>query len=323
MTYPPVFIVGVNGSGTTMLADALGRHPELFMLPTESRVLPYFAERYADALLASPQARRELAQALGGSRAFRRSNPNRGQPLRLKDPEKLPPKFADIVAATYMALARPAGKIRWGDKSPMYLQHLEVLAARFPEARFVHIYRDARDAAQSFHRRWRQNPRRAVYRWKQAIRIGRQQSARLGPGRYMEVGYEDLTADAEDWMRRICEFLALGFHPAVMESSMRMMDPASRSASQGRIIQNSGRWRDYFTPAQVAELEHIAGAALKELGYEVEEAGDYNPSSNRLAYWRGMDRVNLVLHHLRTSGLNAMLFHRVRDSFRQGASNKF
>ena len=139
----------------------------------------------------------------------------------------------------------------------------------------------------------------------------------------MEVSYAKLTAGAEDWMRKICNFLALDFHPAILESSMRMMDETSRSASQGRIIENSGRWRDYFTPTQVAELEHIAGAAIQELGYVVDEAGDFTPSTPRLAYWRGMYRINLVLHHLRTRGLNAMLFHRVRDSLRQGASNKF
>ena len=29
----PVFVVGMNGSGTTMLADSLGRHPELYYAP--------------------------------------------------------------------------------------------------------------------------------------------------------------------------------------------------------------------------------------------------------------------------------------------------
>lgn len=306
-----------------MLADALGRHPDLFVLPIESLVLPFFAERYADTQLAEPRKRRELAEALGGSRAFRLSNPQRGQPLRLEDPEKLPPAFGEIVAEVYMALARPTGKIRWGDKSPMYLQNLEALAARIPGARFVHIYRDARDAAQSFHRRWRQNPQRAVYRWKQAIRAGRQQGARLGPGRYMEVSYESLTVDVENWMRKICDFLQLSFHPAVLESGMRMMDEISRSKSRGRIIQNSNRWQTYFTPDQVAKLEHVAGSVLQELGYDVAVTGDCDPSSAKLAWWRGIDRINLVLHHLRTRGLNAMLFHRVRDSLRQGVSNKF
>ena len=38
---PPVFIVGMNGSGTTMLADSLGKHPDLYMFPNEAKVLPF------------------------------------------------------------------------------------------------------------------------------------------------------------------------------------------------------------------------------------------------------------------------------------------
>ncbi|MDP1558113.1 MAG: hypothetical protein Q8K59_01495 [Nitrosomonas sp.] len=35
---PPVFIVGMNGSGTTMLADSLGKYPDLYMFPLEAKV---------------------------------------------------------------------------------------------------------------------------------------------------------------------------------------------------------------------------------------------------------------------------------------------
>lgn len=35
----PIFIVGMNGSGTTMLLDCLGRHPQLYGFPLHSRVI--------------------------------------------------------------------------------------------------------------------------------------------------------------------------------------------------------------------------------------------------------------------------------------------
>jgi hypothetical protein len=319
----PVFIVGVNGSGTTMLSDALGRHPDLYMLPTESRVLPYFAQRYPDAVLAAPAQRRTLADALGSSRAFWISN---GRiPLVLTDAELNGPDFAGVVGALYLHLARQQGKTHWGDKSPMYLQHMEMLAQRFPAARFVHIYRDARDAAQSFHRRWRQEPLRNVFRWKQAIRFGRAQGARLGSGRYMELSYEAITEDAETWLRRVCDFLGLEFHPTMLEAGTRMMDAGSQQAAQGRIVRNSGRWKDYFTAAQIQAQERIAGGLLDELGYEVSLRGDENPSALMLQWWKHMDRVRLVRHHFETRGIKGWkgLLLRTRDSMRQDDVNKY
>lgn len=73
----PVFIVGVNGSGITMLADSLGKHPDLFMFPRETRVLPYLAQQFFDGELASLAQRRSLAEALVRSKAFYRSNGDR------------------------------------------------------------------------------------------------------------------------------------------------------------------------------------------------------------------------------------------------------
>ena len=41
-TKGPVFIVGMNGSGTTMIHHHLGQHRELYAFPQESYVLPHF-----------------------------------------------------------------------------------------------------------------------------------------------------------------------------------------------------------------------------------------------------------------------------------------
>ena len=38
----PVFVVGMNGSGTSMLADCLGQHPDLFAIYFETKIFPYF-----------------------------------------------------------------------------------------------------------------------------------------------------------------------------------------------------------------------------------------------------------------------------------------
>jgi hypothetical protein len=324
MNKDQIFVVGVNGSGTTMLADALGKHPELYMLPRETRVLPYLAERYPDSALHSLSARRALADTLGHSRAFWFCNDK--HPFVISDEilSKLS-NFSGIVSAMYEHFAVLENKQRWGDKTPMYLQHLSLLARLFPDARFIHIYRDGRDSAQSFHRRWKQSPIRSIYRWKKVIAEGRKQGLQLGNNRYFEVSYEKLTADPENWMRRICAFSNLDFDTAVLNSSMRYMDDSTRQAAQGRIISNSGKWRTYFNTDQINELEQIAGKMLTELGYTVDFQGDKDLSPARLQYLKWQDWVNNFIYHITAFGTKGLIpfFSRVRDALMQDKTNKY
>lgn len=319
-----IFVVGVNGSGTTMLADALGKHPELYMFPRETRILPYLVQRYPNSVLCDLSARRALVKALGQSNAFWQCNNNR--PFLLPD-EALATlsDFASIVDAMYSHFARLQGKQHWGDKTPMYLQHIDVLAQTFQNARFIHIYRDGRDSAQSFHRRWQQAPSRTIFRWKKAIALGREQGQRLGCARYFELSYEELTADPESWMRRICSFADLDFHPAVLSSSMRYMDNAVRLVAQGRMVQNSSKWRTYFNADQIDELEQIAGKMLTSLGYAVKVQGDKDLSSVQLLWLKWQDWLHFSIRHITVFGIKGLIpfFSRARDALMQNKANKY
>ncbi|MHC4307726.1 MAG: sulfotransferase family protein [Planctomycetota bacterium] len=296
----PVFIVGMNGSGTTMLADCLGNHPDLYVFPYETRILPHFISRmkfYGN--LSEESSRRKLANALGRSFAFWRANNNKQ--VILDDESLKQPGFSGVVDSLYRYFSASEGKTRWGDKSPMYLQHVSLLATHFPEARFVHIYRDGRDVAQSFHRRWKKDPRRTIYRWKKIVGTGLDQGHGLGSHRYMKVKYESLTADPEAQMKEICEFLALDFDPSLLVSSMRQMDPEIQTDT---IIHNTGKWREYFTEKQKEELELIAGRFLCELGYAVTKTpGNVDPPASRLYWWELCDHLQLTRFQLENYGI--------------------
>ena len=56
----------------------------------------------------------------------------------------------EAIGAVFAAYAAERGKARWGDKTPLYMQYLPLLERLFPDARFVHLIRDGRDAALSF-----------------------------------------------------------------------------------------------------------------------------------------------------------------------------
>ena len=172
-----------------MLRDHLANHSWIYGFPAETRSLPYFIKHqheYGD--LKDEENFRRLWQDLTKSVSKRAD----------LFPADLP--LPDI-SATFCGghfhhimrhLARAEGKRIWCEKTPMYVHHLTLLGKAFPDARFIHIIRDGRACAASFHRRWKFNPIRTIARWKQAVRDGRQQGQSLGE-RYLEIRYEAFT----------------------------------------------------------------------------------------------------------------------------------
>jgi hypothetical protein len=302
--HSPVFVIGMNGSGTTMLADSLGHHPELYMFPLESKVLPYYLmhqSRFGD--LDTLDARRQLAATLGKTKSYIQVNEE--TMVVLPDQQLARPGFEGVVDALYKYFAAKQGKTRWGDKSPINTQHVGALAMAFPTAQFVHIIRDGRDAAQSFHRRWGYDPLHTITRWKMAVTAAQDQGRVLGGGRYLEVRYEALTTDPNSEMQRICAFLGLQFDESVLHSSMRYMDPANKQAETGRIVPNSEKWREYFSAEKIHAIEEIAGATLSALGYPASMQGNHNPSRSKLLYWRLKDGLSFSIYFFGNHGLRA------------------
>lgn len=296
----PIFVVGMNGSGTTMLADSLGQHPRLFTFPLESKLIPHYIQRTHAAGALSPQGARQLADEIGRAKPFWQAN--KKQPLRLGPEVQIPTDVGGVFDALFGDMARRAGKPRWIEKSPVNTEHITLLAETFPQARFLHIIRDGRDAAQSFHRRWGFDPAHTVWRWKKTVALGREQGARLGPQRYMELSYEALTGDPATHMQAVCEFVGEHFDASVLRSSMRHMTPQDKAARGGQIVANSQKWRQYFSPEQVLRLERLAGRELQSLGYEVAEAGDADLGDGERRWLRQKDRVARSVAYFREYG---------------------
>src|SRR5437773_2288752 len=131
------------------------------------------------------------------------------------------------IAAVYEVYAEGHGKSRWGDKTPMYMRHLRLLRRLFPEAQYVHLIRDGRDAAVSFlslpagiaFETW-VHPRSAAQfacQWRRDVTAARRLGRGLGTERYLEVRYEDLIADAEPVLRQICAFAGLSYEAGMTD----------------------------------------------------------------------------------------------------------
>jgi len=183
--------------------------------------------------------------------------------------------FADTIAHLFKVYALVHGKTRWGDKTPVYVRSINLLAELFPTALFVHIIRDGHNVAMSYLSvPW--GPRsiwEVARKWKVDVGAGIKAGRRLGPSRYMELRYEDLVSDPEVELKGICHFAGLEFIPSMLDfyqdAAGRLQTPyedfhqsATRAPERGMRD-----WTTQMSDADVLAFEAVAGRLLSELGY--------------------------------------------------------
>jgi LPS sulfotransferase NodH len=269
---PPLIVLGVSRSGTTLLRVILDRSPGI-AIPDESFFVPLLARRHG-----------------------RRVDPARF----LDDLSRIPTLAAwgiapgvveprlragigtgEAIAAVFEAYAEKAGKPRWGDKTPMYMRHLGLLERLFPRAQYVHLIRDGRDAAVSFlempagtyTRTWAHPDTAAEFAclWRTEVAAARALGRRVSPSRYLEIRYEELVAEPESVVAGVCAFAGLPYEPAMTD--YREAVDVSAKPHQQRLLQPPTTgvrdWRAELSATDVRAFEAIAGELLAELGYEL------------------------------------------------------
>jgi hypothetical protein len=286
---PAPFIGGATRSGTTLLRLMLDAHPDV-AIPSETHFVPAMISRVVD----GPATAEELtAVATGHARWGDFGLDAAEYQARVTALEPL--TAADAIRAFYRLYAEQQGKRRWGDKTPGYIRKTQPIQRVLPEARFVHMIRDGRDVALSVLplNFGPATVAEAAELWVKRVSTGRRQAR--AANHYTEVTYEDLIADTEATLRRVCDFIDLDFDPAMLAYHERASDRLAEKArdlpkeggrtqpAAARVASHAlaseaprsdriGRWRREMAPADVATYERIAGPLLAELGYEL--AGD-------------------------------------------------
>lgn len=292
------FVVGCGRSGTTMLRAMLDSHPSV-AVPHESYFPVPALRRRADYEAGGSVDRPRLLADLARDETFTRwqLDPERVRAVRDDDEVRTVP---DLLTALYRAYASQAGKTRYADKTPRNVLHIDLLAASFAEARFVHLVRDGRDVVPSmvglpyFPDRFAE----AVVYWSDRVQRGRRAGRALGPERYLEVRYEDLVADPETTLRRLCTFVELGFDEAMLRYYERADEVVVAVTELGHHqglwqppTPGMRSWRATMSAHDQQVFEALAGPTLDEFGYERSGLpGSWSAKLEGLA-WRGRFRL--------------------------------
>lgn len=282
---PPVFIVGVHRSGTTLLRFMLNSSPRIF-IPPESDFIPrFFGRRPGEQL-----GERRLASILNTIfTTYRFAKEWQGEPPQVQAfieqmSRRTPAAFLDTL---YRSYAAQYGATRWGDKTPIYASYMDLIHEIFPEAQFVHIIRDGRDVALSMLDKWGKREIHvdiyfAARNWVRRIRQAQGSGARLSSDLYYELRYEALVENPKAELLRLCTFLGEPFLPDMAKPHLLgrahiqkgdFHAPLRQPPSTDRIE----RWKREMSPADRRLFQGVAGELLVELGYEIEDLGNAPP----------------------------------------------
>ena len=213
---PFLFVVGCGRSGTTLLRAMLDAHPRVAVPPESYFVVPMLrdADRYGPPGALCTEA---LLADLARFASFGEWGLEPGV-LAERWAHRPPRTVGDALTDAYRTYAAVRGKDRWADKTPFHVLQMDLISQAIPAARFVHLVRDPRDVAPSIVRAPfgpDRLPDAALY-WRRHAGRGRELAAELGPDRVITVRYEDLVADPEPVLGRICALLDVDYDPAML-----------------------------------------------------------------------------------------------------------
>jgi hypothetical protein len=268
---PPLVVLGVSRSGTTLLRVVLDRSAGI-AIPDESFFVPLLARRHGRTVdperFLDDLARIQTIRDWGISA------------------DDVAPRLHDgmatgrAIAAVFETYAERHGKPRWGDKTPMYMRHLALLERLFPEAQYVHLVRDGRDAALSFlempegtfTRTWA-HPRSTgqfACLWRKEVSAARALGDRVGEARYREVRYEEFVAEPEETVAAICAYAEIPFATEMLAyaGTVDVSDKPHQLRLRRPPTVGVRSWREEMSAEDLAAFEEVAGDLLEELGYE-------------------------------------------------------
>ena len=236
----PLFVLGLQRSGTTWLANMLGAHSQVACVEAddhygihESIFFSHFARTYGD--LEDDENFRRFAIDFTASDYYLLTGIEEAWFW-----QRRPRSYAAAFRGLMEEMARRQGARFWLEKSPDHTLLCRQLARDFPDARFVCVVRQTMSRVRSLvsGRKWKPTslPRRISFLFMACAandlysRMLERFSSESSRG--ILVRYEDLMGDADGNLRRIAEFVGMPFEPAMLKP--RFAPNSSFRSSQER-----------------------------------------------------------------------------------------
>ena len=281
MTAPtpgPVFVAGLERTGTSLMYALLAGHPDIAMT-RRTNLWRYFYNQFGD--LSAPE---NLDKCLGVMQQYKRLVKLDTDWVELRadfvsGPSTYPRLF-DLIENQY---ASRLGKSRWGDKSLLTERHAAEIIGAYPGVSIIHMIRDPRDRYASVQKRWEKRlggVGAGTAQWRFSVGEAEKNQRRF-PGQYRVLRYEDLVADPEPQLRDICAFIGAEYHDDMLSlrgaEDFRKQGSNSSYGSRGVGVISTdsiGRFPEVLSPSQIRYIERAAAQPMERFGYQPSLASD-------------------------------------------------
>jgi Sulfotransferase family len=303
----PVFVAGLERSGTSLMYALLASHPNIAMT-RRTNLWTHFFDQYGD--LGSDD---DLDRCLDMMKRYRRLAILEPDWCRLRREFRVGERtYARLFALLEEQYAQRLGRPRWGDKSLNTERYAPEVLAAYPGARVLHMLRDPRDRYASSKTRWmvrRGGVGAGTAEWLASARCAVEYQARF-PDRYRIVRYESLASYPQETLREVCDFIDEEYTPAMlsMEGAPRFKDEGGNSSYGARdsatIAPDSiGRFRTVLSARDVALIQMFARQEMPAFEYATQDVeigpirrvalvvGDLPFETARLVAWRAREGV--------------------------------
>lgn len=211
----PGFIVGVERSGTTLLAAMLNRHSKVCVTPETKffQLINGYNKGLKSFLKDWPNSLDKIVNKMPPTSDWR---PSSDEIIKRLNGDSNAPRINEIFEALGNTIAEKRNKKLWIEKTPHHIRYLSQIRNIFPNAPIIHIVRDGRDVAESKSRMgWQHGSYfNSLLEWKDDI--AKAEDFMISDGRFMTVRFEDLITDAYKTVSAICEFLQIEYEAGML-----------------------------------------------------------------------------------------------------------
>jgi Sulfotransferase family len=321
----PIFIIGMPRSGTKLIRALLNQHPQINLTLAESHFIPYFVRKFGNpppfqvrddlnAFMRELQQTSFLATMRKAGYTL-----DEGTFLQNIDYTTWSGIFEPVLR--HFGSKRETRDTIWGDKTPGYINHMPLLKALFPDAKFLHIIRDPRDYCLSVRKSFRKSIYRAAFRWRLSVENARKYGVRLGDD-YMEVRYESLLETPVSVMTQVASFLKVPYDDALV-SLASPSEQVGDAKGQIQIVKdNKSKYLTHFSRQEVKRIEEIVCDVAKSAGYHLmNDVVQDNMNPFTLGVLKLYDGVASLRYHIAvegefTAGAKRLFHHYTKSSWR-------
>ena len=239
----PIFLVGAERSGTTLLRLMLDHHPQIAF---------YHEFEYAVDLIRGGKhpTLKEYYEFLETDRIFQSSG--------FEIDSKL--NYPQLINSFLVQKRNLDGKPIVG---ATVHRHFERLLTVWSDAKFIHIIRDPRDVARScIGMNWAGNVWSGVERWLEAEQLWTQLTEIIPAEKRIEVRYESLISEPVANLERLCEFMGKSYDSAMLSYP----ENTTYSLPEAKFV---AQWKRKLSPREIQLVEARVGKMLEEKGYEL------------------------------------------------------